>query len=53
MFDRELIRMPLVVRFNTYFYAAMVVGIAMLLATWVMDRHLRKLSIVEVLKSRE
>ncbi len=52
-FDRELFRMPLVVRPTTYFYATSVVSLALLMAIWVLDRHLRKLSIVEVLKSRD
>ncbi len=52
-FDRELFRMPLVIRGTTYAYAAMVVWIAMLVASWIVQRHLRELSIVEVLKARE
>ena len=52
-FDRELFRMPLVIHGSTYAYAAGVVWVAMLVASWIVQRHLRELSIVEVLKARE
>jgi putative ABC transport system permease protein len=52
-FDRELFRMPLVVHTHTYAYAAIVVLIAMQVASWIVQQLLNSMKLVEVLKTRE
>ncbi len=49
----ELFRMPLVVRFETYAFAFVVLLGAALGSAWLVRRRLDRLDLVEVLKTRE
>ena len=52
-YDRELFRIPLVVSTRTYGFAAVVVLLAACGAAFVVARKLRKLELVQVLKTKE
>ena len=49
----ELFRMPLVVRFETYVFALLVLIAAALGSAWLVRRRLDRIDLVEVLKTRE
>ncbi len=51
--DPELFRLPLVVEFDTYLFAAGVVLMATFFACALLRHHIDRLNLVEVLKSRE
>jgi putative ABC transport system permease protein len=49
----ELFRMPLIVRTETYVFAAVTILTAALCTGWLVRRRLQRLDLVEVLKTRE
>lgn len=52
-FDRELFRVPLVIRPHTYAFAAIVAMTAMVGASYFVRQILNKMDIIEVLKARD
>lgn len=51
--DTEQYRLPLVVRRDTFVLAAVVVVLATVASGWVVQRRVRRLDLIEVLKTRE
>lgn len=51
--DTEMIRLPLVVSSRTYIWAFLVIAIAALISGLLVARRLRRLNLIEVLKTRE
>ena len=52
-FDTELFRIPLVIEPSTYGYALLIALIATIIAGALVNRRLRRLDLIEVLKTRE
>ncbi|HSP99586.1 MAG TPA: FtsX-like permease family protein [Candidatus Dormibacteraeota bacterium] len=53
LYQRELFRLPMVMRFETYAFALLVLSTAALGSAWLVRRRLDRIDLVEVLKTRE